>query len=230
MSILGKTTIVIVALACTVAIALAQHGGYHDGHYDGRGDGHFDGHGEGLTDEHDDGHHDGFHNGDHHGHDGERDEAFIHGISIDVDGEDYYLAGAPDGPDGEIDIPGHSWVLLESERLIGRHHNTGPFGQESWWSSDADDGELLYTVHAVIDEWSEIKAIYYIAHGYVHYHELARVSDGKLHPSKVVWLKHIAQTHFTLDGGPHPELTHEVTPGLDLDFIPNALNPYAPEL
>jgi selenium-binding protein 1 len=156
------------------------------------------------------------------------DGGFIHGIVIPVDGEDYYLAGAPDGPDGEFDIPGHSWVILGKNRLAGKHYNTGPFGAEKWWSSDAADGELLYNVNAIIDTWSETKAIYYISKGFIHYHELVRVSDGELHPSKIVWLKHIARTSFTLDGGPHPELSHEVSPGLDLDFIPNALNPYDP--
>ncbi len=153
---------------------------------------------------------------------------FTHGIIIPVDGENYYLAGAPDGSDGEFDIPGHSWVMLDKKRLAGKHYNTGPFGASNWWSSDAADGELLYNVNAIIDTWGETKAIYYIAKGFIHYHELVRVSDGKLHPSKVVWLRHIGQTDFTLDGGPHPELSHEVNPGLDLDFIPNALNPYSP--
>ena len=85
-------------------------------------------------------------------------------------------------------------------------------------------------MRAVIDGWSEVKAIYYIARGYVHYHDLVRVSDGKLHPSKVVWLRHTAKTSFMLDGGPHPELSYSVTPGLDLDFLPNALDPYEPGL
>jgi selenium-binding protein 1 len=154
---------------------------------------------------------------------------FTHGIIIPVDGEDYYFAGAPDGQNGEYDIPGHYWVMLDDNRLFGKHYNTGPFGEASWWSSDAADGELLYNVEAIIDTWSEIKAIYYIAKGFNHYHELIKVSDGQLHPTKVVWLKHIAQTNFTLDGGPAPNFSHEVKPGLDLDFIPIALNPYTSE-
>lgn len=156
-------------------------------------------------------------------------DGFIHGIVIPVDGEDYYLAGAPDGPDGQYDIPGHYWAILDKNRLAGKHYNTGPFGAEKWWSSDAEDGELLYNVDAIIDTWSETKAIYYIAKGFIHYHELIRVSDGELHPTKVVWLRHVGKTNFTLDGGPAPDLTHEVSPGLDLDFIPIALNPYEPE-
>ncbi|MHC4536385.1 MAG: hypothetical protein ACYS6K_20735 [Planctomycetota bacterium] len=147
---------------------------------------------------------------------------FVHGIIVDVDGEDYYLAGPP----GENDIPGHYWVQAGPDKLVGKHYNTGPGGAPQWWSSDADDGELLYIVHGIIDTWSEEKAAEYASKGYVHYHELVRVSDGALHPTKIVWLKHTARTSFTLDGGPHPELAHEVTPGVDYKFVPNYSVPY----
>ena len=153
---------------------------------------------------------------------------FEHGIVINVDGVDYYLAGAPDGPDGATDIPGHYWVQASPNQLVGKHYNEGPFGAQQWWSSDAPDGELLYIVHAIIDTWSPEKAEAYAARGYIHYHELVSVADGSLHPDKVVWLKHIARTSFTLNGGPHPELSHEVSPGLDLEFIPNGMMPYSP--
>jgi selenium-binding protein 1 len=155
-------------------------------------------------------------------------KGFVHGIVINVDGIDYYLAGAPDGPGGAFDIPGHYWVQAGPNRLVGKHYNTGPFGAPQWWSSDAPDGELLYIVTAIIDTWSEEKAAMYAQKGYIHYHELITVADGTLHPDKVVWLKHIARTSFTLDGGPHPELSHEVTPGIDYEFIPNGTTPYAP--
>lgn len=153
-------------------------------------------------------------------------KAYVHGIIIPVDGVDYYLAGAPDGPDGATDIPGHYWVQAGPTQLVGKHYNTGPFGAPRWWSSDAKDGELLYIVHAIIDTWSSEKAAEYAARGYVHYHELVQVATGELHPSKVVWLRHTARTHFTLDGGPHPEFSHTVAPGLDEEFIPNGMTPY----
>jgi hypothetical protein len=157
-------------------------------------------------------------------------QGFVHGIVITVDGEDYYLAGAPDGPGGAFDIPGHYWVQAGPNQLVGKHYNTGPFppNNPQWWSSDADDGELLYIVHAIIDTWSAEKADTYASRGYVHYHELIKVSDGTLHPSKVVWLKHTARTSFDLDGGPHPELAHYVTPGVDYLFIPSGSMPYTP--
>jgi len=153
-------------------------------------------------------------------------KGFTHAIVVDVDGVDYYLAGAPDGPGGATDIPGHHWVQAGPKHLVGKHYNTGPFGAPQWWSSDAPDGELLYVVHAIIDTWSAEKADDYASRGYVHYHELLKVSDGTLHPSKVLWLKHTARTSFTLDLGPHPELSHSVTPGVDYDFIPNGFMPY----
>ena len=155
-------------------------------------------------------------------------KGFVHGIVINVEGEDYYLAGAPDGPGGATDIPGHYWVMAGPNQLVGKHYNTGPFGAAQWWSSDAPDGELLYIVHAIIDIWAEEKAERYAGRGYIHYHELVNVGNGTLHPTKVVWLKHTARTFFTLDGGPHPELGHDVTPGVDYEFIPNGMMPYSP--
>ena len=83
-------------------------------------------------------------------------------------------------------------------------------------------------MHAIVDTWSAEKAEQYAARGYVHYHELVSIEDGSLHPNKAVWLKHTARTSFTLDGGPHPEFTHEVRPGVDFEFIPNGMMPYSP--
>jgi hypothetical protein len=140
---------------------------------------------------------------------------FVHGIIVNVDGEDYYLAGAPDGPGGATDIPGHYWVIAGPRQMVAR-------------SSDAPDGELLYVVHGIIDMWTEEKAALYASRGYVHYHELERVSDGTLHPNKVLWLKHVARKHFTLDGGPAPQFAHDVSPGVDYEFVPNGSDPYLP--
>ncbi len=156
-------------------------------------------------------------------------KGFVHGIVINVDETDYYLMGPEDGPNGEKDVPGHYWVQAGPKQLQGKHYNTGPFEAAEWWSSDADDGELLYIVHGIIDTWSEEKAEQYASKGYVHYHMLVTVSDGTPHPDKVVWLKHTARTSFTLDGGPHPELAHEVTPGIDYEFVPHYSMPYPHE-
>jgi len=157
-----------------------------------------------------------------------RAKGFVHGIVISLDGEDYYLAGAPDGPNGEIDVPGHYWAQAGPNQLVGKHYNTGPFGEPQWWSSDAADGELLYIVHAIIDTWDAVKAEEYASRGYIHYHELITVSNGEHHPTKVVWLKHTARTSFTLDGGPATQFAHAVTPGVDYEFIPNYSMPYNP--
>lgn len=154
---------------------------------------------------------------------------FQHGLIITVDDANYYLAGAPDGPNGALDIPGHTWVQSGRSRLQGKHYNTGPFGAPNWWSSDAPDGALLYIVHGVIDTWSEAKAADYADRGYTHYHELISVDDGITpHPDLVVWLKHHAVSHFNFDGGPAPQFAHEVSPGVDYEFIPNGSNPYIP--
>ena len=160
-------------------------------------------------------------------------KGFVHGAIINIDGVEYYFAGAPDGAGGAIDVPGHYWVQAGPNQVVGKHYNTGPFGMPSWWSSDAPDGEYLYQVHGIIDTWSVEKAMSYKKRGYVHRHEFVSVSDGTPHPEKVVWLKHTARTSFTFDGVPvamNPMLEpHAVTPGVDYEFPNNGMMPY-PEL
>jgi selenium-binding protein 1 len=157
------------------------------------------------------------------------DKGFVHGAVINIDGEDYYFEGAPDGDNGAYDIPGHDWVQAGPKKVVGKHFNTGPFGASNWWSSDARDGALLYKVDCIIDTWSLEKAEAYYERGYVHYHEFRSVANGELHPNKVAWLKHTAVSRFTLDGGPgqpDPPYEHYVTPGVDLAFPNNSFNPY----
>ena len=156
-------------------------------------------------------------------------DGFIRGIVVNVDGVDYYLAGPPDAPGGARDVPGHYWVQAGPDKLVGKHYNTGPFGAPNWWSSDAGDSEFLFKVDGIIDTWTPEKAEWYAARGYVHHHELVSVADGTLYPTKVVWLRHIAQTSFTLDGGPHPpDPGIAMTPGIAFDFLPNWSMPYMP--
>ena len=160
------------------------------------------------------------------------ERGFHSGVVLNVDGDDYYFMGPPieEGAD-ELDVPGHEWVVAGPDRVVGKHYNTGPFGAPKWWSSDAPDGELLYIVHGIIDTWTEEKAAWYASKGYVHYHELVSVDDKvTLHPDKIVWLKHTARTFFTLDGGPMPDMEpHEVTPGIDYNFMPNYMMEYTGE-
>lgn len=160
------------------------------------------------------------------------DAGFVHGIKIEIDGAMYYFAGAPDGANGAIDVPGHSWVQAGKNRVVGKHYNTGPFGAPRWWSSDAADGALLYIVNGIIDTWNPEIAEDYASRGYVHRHEFVPVNGGSAHLTKVIWLKHTAVTSFTLNGGPGDHLpeyplpydapyTHPVTPGVDLAFPNN---------
>jgi selenium-binding protein 1 len=153
-------------------------------------------------------------------------EGFSRGIIVKVDGKDYRLVGIADTANGITDVPGHEWAVVNKDELIGRHYNTGPFGSASFWSSDAGDGALLYSVRGKIDEWSLVKSVEYFNKGFVHYHELISMNTGLQHPTKVLWLSHAAVTFFTLDRGPHPELSHNVTSGLDYNFIPNWNTPY----
>lgn len=157
------------------------------------------------------------------------DHPFVRGIVLTVDFTDYYLDGPADAPDGAKDVPGHEWHQIAPNEVVGFHYNTGPFGESQWWSSDAPDGELLFVVYGIMDTWSLDKAAGYFSRGYVHYHELVSVSDGTPHPNKVVWLRHVATTSFTFDGGPMPHMGHPVSPGVDYRFMLNWKKPYEGE-
>lgn len=132
------------------------------------------------------------------------DKPFVPGIVVEVGHHKhkYYLSGAPDGPNGEQNIPGHEWVQVSSNTLIGKHYNTGPFGSSNFWSTDAPDGALLWTMIGKIDRWTEAKAAKYYTEGFVHYHHLVSVWSGKPHPKLVVWFRHSAVIDFTFDGVP----------------------------
>lgn len=151
---------------------------------------------------------------------------YSRGLTYRIDGQDYYL----DGPmeNGARDIPGHEWRVLPDGTLEGRHYNTGPFGIAKYWSSDADEGQLLYEIHGVIDTWSAEKAADYHADGYVHYHKFVTVEGRAPHPSKVLWTKHTAVGSFTFDGGPMPWHGHAVEPGVDYEFMHNHHYAYPP--
>ena len=147
-------------------------------------------------------------------------KGFVQGIAIDVDGEDYYLAEVL----VENDVIGHYWVQAGPKQLVGKHYNDY-YNSEPFWSDDAPENELLYVVHGIIDTWTREKAELYASRGYVHYHELAAVSDGTPHPNKVVWLKHTARTRFTFTA---MGMERNITPGIDWEFMPNWQMPYTP--
>ncbi len=147
---------------------------------------------------------------------------FIHGITFKVDDQQYNITGAPDGPNGEQDIPGHYWLQTDKNNFVGQHYNTGPFGAEKWWSSDTDNAALLWVLEAKLDIWSQVKAIKYFSRGFVGYQPIINVTTGKLHPKKVLWLKHVSIRNFTFDGleplafaGQKP---HKVIKGIDFNM------------
>ncbi len=178
-------------------------------------------------------------------------KGFLHGIVIDLgDGEDWYFKGGfppwvdpwPNSPGigsevNAIDVPGHTWVQT-AYRVEGRHYNTGPYNPSmemavpKFWTSDADNGVLLFVVDGIIAPWTLEISEKMASLGYVHYHELVRYDAiGGLwveHPTYVVWLKHTAIRSFDFNGGPRPDLGHLVTPGVDYEFMPNWMNPYIP--
>ncbi len=161
-------------------------------------------------------------------------KTFVHGITLKIHGQPYHFAGPPDGRNGASDVPGHTWLRVGKNRYIGKHFNTGPFGEASYWTSDAPDGELLYIMDAIIDTWSEKKSYDYFLRGYVHYHHLVHARTGRMHHKKVAWFKHVAVREFEFNGAGPLAFSgieaYQVMPGVDYNMAPNWNVPYRPNM
>lgn len=96
----------------------------------------------------------------------------------------------------------------------------------AWWAPSEDDGILLYIVKRIIAPWSPEIAEFMAKRGYIHYHELVYAVTGKEHETLVVWLKHTAVSSFYFSSPHIPARAHDVTPGIDFEFMPNYMMPY----
>ncbi len=124
-------------------------------------------------------------------------------------------------------LPGHEWLKIGRNRILGKHLNTGPFGAESWWASGEKDGIVLYSVKDVIDTWSDVKSIHYHNKGLANYVPLLSVEGGvTLHPTKVLWVRHAATKDFTMDVF---GIVRDVEAGYEFEFFPNWNVPYPGE-
>ena len=154
-------------------------------------------------------------------------KAFLHGIALEIDEETWYFVG-PGSVEGSIDVPGHTWVRTGPNRVKGRHYNVGPWMAPAgapWWASEEPHGVLLFMVDGIMDVppegLTEEKMQWLKEKGYVHFHELVD-AEGNENEDIVVYLKHTAVREFYFDGGPMaPGSDHDVTPGIDYDFMPN---------
>ncbi len=166
---------------------------------------------------------------------------FVPGIKIELKSGDYYFRGPPIDPNdlnGATDIPGHEWVRVGKRRLLGKHYNlsanTGTYANTPYyWTDDVETGGLLWYVDAVIDTWTEQKALQYYIKGYVRYSALLNADTRELHPTKVVWLKHVAATEFTFDGDIPTRVFCKIEPydvkfGVDYQLCPNWDTPFNP--
>lgn len=147
---------------------------------------------------------------------------FVHGIALSVDGETFYFEG-PGSAENFIDIPGHKWMMENLYEVSGKHYNVGPEPRGHWWASGVPYGFLLYDVHGIIapKELPQGIALNLKKQGYVHRHELVD-KDGNENTIMAVYLRYSALRMFHLDGGPGtPETDHDVSIGIDYDFMPN---------
>lgn len=152
---------------------------------------------------------------------------YTHGTAFEIEGETYYMAG-PGSIEGEIDVPGHTWVQAGDWTVVGKHYNVGPWFapvEAPFWAHDEPWGKMLYKVHGIIDvptdELTDAEEKWYKDRGYVHVHEFVD-GDGNDFDDYVVYFKHTAVTEFNFNGGPGAPMTnHLVEPGVDYDFPNN---------
>jgi len=171
----------------------------------------------------------------------EYSKEFVHGIAVQLKEKLYYFRGPavdPNDLDGATDIPAHTWIQVGKRRLLGKHYNSAPnsgknIGIDRYWASDVEDGALLWYVEAVIDGWTEQKALDYYLKGYVRYSQLLDADTKEPHPTKVAWLRHVAATEFRFNGSEPMRICdivpYDVKLGIvDLQLCPNWMMPYNP--
>jgi hypothetical protein len=154
-------------------------------------------------------------------------KAFEHGLAVEIEGNEYYFKG-PGSVMGVIDVPGHTWVQSGPTHVEGKHYNVGPWfapANAPWWATGEPYGVLLYQVKGIIDvppeDLTDKEEQWYKKHGYVHVHEFVDGNGIELE-DYVVYLKHTAVQEFYFNGGPMAPLSnHQVSPGIDYNFIPN---------
>jgi hypothetical protein len=147
-------------------------------------------------------------------------KAFINGIVVTYEGQDYYFKGAPTGPSPAQDVPGHWWIQVGNNQVVGRHYNDGGPAPGAMWAPAEETGILLYTVHGIIAPATlDIKTENHLKkQGYVHRHELIYADGpnvGTENTAINVYLRHTAVREFTFIAG------WLVTPGIDYQFPNN---------
>ncbi len=155
---------------------------------------------------------------------------FVNNLLDYVYGQNNYFVAAPDGPDYTAETTGQYWFVTGDYKPITNQCQTAAFQSQSRSSYEEDEGELLFLVLEITEEYGKDGPDACAPEGNVCDHEIVMVPEGAMHPTISLWLKPMECTCFIVNGGTYCGFEHERTPGVDCDFIPKLLVTYKPNL
>lgn len=158
------------------------------------------------------------------------DGGFVNNLLEHVYGQDYYFGAAPDGPDCTAETTGQYWFVTGEYRPVANQCQTATYQPQTRTSYEEDEGEVLFLVLEITEEYGKDGPDACAPEGNVYDHEIVMVPEGAMHPPMALWLKPMECTGFIVDGGPYCGFEHERTPGVGYDFIPKLLVTYKPNL
>jgi hypothetical protein len=155
---------------------------------------------------------------------------FVQRFLTKIYGQDYFFVAVPDGPDYTAETTGQYWYVTGEYKPVANKSQTTTFQPQTWSSYEGDEGELLFLVLEITEEYGKDGPDACAPEGIVNDHEIVMVPEGAMHPPMALRLKPIECSCFIVDGGPYCGFEHERTPGVDYDFIPKLLVTYKPNL
>ena len=155
---------------------------------------------------------------------------FVHRLLVYVYGQDYYFVATPDGPNYTAETTGQYWFVTGEYKPVANQYEAANFQARTWRSYEEDEGEVLYLVLEITEEYGKDGPDACAPEGNVCDHEIVMVPEGAMHPTISLWQQSMECTCFIVDGGPYCGFEHERTPGVGYDFIPKLLVTYKPNL
>ena len=155
---------------------------------------------------------------------------FVNNLLDYVYGQNYYFVAAPDGPDYTAETTGQYWYVTGEYKPVANQSQTAAFEPQTWRSYEEDEGEVLFLVLEITEEYGKDGQDACAPEGNFDDHEIVMAPEGAMHPPIALRLKPIECSCFIVDGGPYCGFEHERTPGVDYDFIPKLLVTYKPNL
>jgi hypothetical protein len=143
---------------------------------------------------------------------------FVQRFLTKIYGQNYYFDSAPDSPDYTAETTGQYWYVTGEYQPVANQYEAANFQARTWHSYEDDEGEVLFLVLEITEEYGKDGPDACAPEGNVYDHDIVMVPEGAMHPTIALCLKPIECTGFIVNGGPY------------YDFIPKLLVTYKPNL